>query len=144
MFRMRFKPWSSWMKVSGVANKRCWVEGSYIIWVGWGVGGGGIRSTHRLVPVLLTLSLTLIGFHIMHTVRIEPLALQAAAWAGERRLGCLYEQTTRRRQRVDGRSDVHGGVSPDRQSLGIHMLVPLRLRRGSPVQRNSAVHDVTT
>jgi len=102
-----------------------------------------MRSAQRLVPFLLTLFLTVIGFHIMHTVRIKLPALQAAACAGERRMGCLYEQTTRHRQRVDGRPDVHGGVSPDRQSLGVHMHVPLRPRRCSPVKRNSAVHDVT-
>ena len=102
-----------------------------------------MRSAQRLVPVLLTLYLTLIGFHIMHTVRMKLLALQASACAGEKRMGCLYERTTRHRQRVDGRPDVHGGVPPDRQSLGVHMHVPLRPRRRSPVKRNSAVHDVT-
>jgi len=79
----------------------------------------------------------------MHTVRINLFALQAAACAGERKLGCLYEQPTRHHQRGDGRPDLHTGVSPDRQILGIHMHVPLRPRRRSAVQRNTAVHDVT-
>jgi len=79
----------------------------------------------------------------MHTVRVKLLALQAAASAGERRLGCLSERPTRHPERVDGRPDLLRGVSPDRQSLGIHMLVPLRPRRRSAVQRNTAVHDVT-
>ena len=93
--------------------------------------------------ILLNESLTITGFHIMHTVRIKLIALQAAACAGEERLGCLYEQPTCHHERVDGRPDLHRSVSPDRQSLGIHMHVPLRPRRRSAVQRNTAVHDVT-
>ena len=98
----------------------------------------------KLMTVLLTPSLNPICYHIMHTVRFKLLALQAAACAGEERLGCLYEQPTRHHERVDGRPDLHRGVSPDRQSLGIHMHVPPRARRRSAVQRNAAVHDVTT
>ena len=45
------------------------------------------------MPVLLTLSLILIGFHIMHTVRIKLFVLQAAACAGEKKLGCLQGRT---------------------------------------------------
>ena len=100
-------------------------------------------AAQQLYWPMLTLPLTLIGFHVMHTVRMELLALQAEACAGEERLGCLYEQPTRHHERVDGRPDLHKGVSPDRQSLGIHMHVPLRPRRRSAVQRNTAVHDVT-
>jgi len=95
------------------------------------------------MPVLLTPSLTLICYHIMHTMRVKLLALQAAACAGEERLGCLYEQPTCHHERVDDRPDLHTSVSPDRQSLGIHMHVPLRPRRRSTVERNTAVHDVT-
>jgi hypothetical protein len=79
----------------------------------------------------------------MHTVRIILLILQAAACAGDKRLGCLHEQPTRHHQRVDGRPDLHTSVSPDRQNLGLHMHVPLRPRRRGPIQRNTAVHDVT-
>ena len=38
---------------------------------------------------LLNESLNLTVFHIMHTVRIKLIALQAAACAGGKRLGCL-------------------------------------------------------
>ena len=95
------------------------------------------------MPVLLTLSLTLIGFHIMHTVRIKLFVLQAAACAGEKELGCLYEQTPPHHHRVNGQPDLHRSVSQDPQNLGIHMHFPLRPRRRSTVQRNTAVHDVT-
>jgi len=39
--------------------------------------------------ILLNESLTITGFHIMHTVRIKLIALQAAPCAGGKRLGCL-------------------------------------------------------
>ena len=35
------------------------------------VGGQGTSSRHKIMPVFLTLSLTLIGFHFMHTVTIN-------------------------------------------------------------------------
>ena len=102
-----------------------------------------MRLTQKLMPVLLTLSLTLIGFHVIHTVRIKLFVLQAAAYAGEKKLGCLPERPSHHRHRVDDRPDLHRSGSQDPQILGILMHVPLRPRRRSIVQRNTVVHDFT-
>jgi hypothetical protein len=118
--------WNSWVLPLQPAGY------SEAIWPRW---GGGIRSI---------VFLTQIGFHFIQTVRINLLVLQAAACAGWRKLGCIYQLSTSRYQRVDGRPDLHWGVSPDPQSLDIHLHVHFRTRRRGAVQRNFAVHDVTT